>query len=271
MKQLCMKVRMSRQNYYKERKVRRRERIDEAFVVALVRQERYEQPRVGTRKLQRMLKAAFKEGGIRLGRDRIFEVLRKHGMLVPPLKRSFRTTEYKPTLPVFKNLIREKPPMGPNEQWVVDMTYIRTDDGFSFLAVIMDRYSRKIVGHHCCETLDAGGCLGALRKALAALPPGARPTHHSDRGCQYASHQYVGLLRRHGLAISMTEENHCYENAHAERVIGILKQEFGLGETFRKKEHVYRAVDQGIHLYNTKRLHTNLGYKTPEEVHENVA
>ena len=128
-------------------------------------------------------------------------------------------------------------------------------------------WSRKIVGHHAGDTLEAEGALRALERAVLTLGEGERPVHHSDRGCQYCCHAYVDALKKHGLGISMTEEAHCYENALAERVNGILKQEYGLGGYFRSKADAVKAIDEAILLFNTKRPHQVLRYKTPEHRH----
>lgn len=148
------------------------------------------------------------------------------------------------------------------------MTYIRTREGFLYLALVMDAWSRKIVGWHVGGTLEALGCLAAARMAMAELPASARPIHHSDRGTQYCCNDYVALLASRKLPISMTEENHCYENAKAERLNGILKEEYGLGGEFARKADVERAVRQAVTLYNERRPHTALAYRTPRAVHE---
>ena len=132
-------------------------------------------------------------------------------------------------------------------------------------------WSRKIVGFHVGASLETEGALSALTMALASLGSGARPVHHSDRGCQYASHLYVGKLQETGLQISMTEELHCYENALAERVNGILKQEYYLGSCFRNKNQAKAAVKEAVYLYNTRRPHMSLNYETPEKMHRFAA
>ena len=151
--------------------------------------------------------------------------------------------------------------------WVSDVTYLRSVEGFSFLALITDKWSRKVVGHYCADTLRAEGCLQALEKALESLPNQAKPIHHSDRGSQYCSHEYVNRLSERQLGISMTETDHCAENALAERMNGILKQEYGLGTEFVTKELAQKAVAQGIWLYNGRRPHTELDYQVPDKVH----
>ena len=268
---LCQRVGMSRQNFYKKRKYRRRRKVDECQILELVKEERKVQPRIGVRKLHKTLQSKFEEVDVSIGRDCLFELLAQEGLLVPPLPKAPRTTDSRHSLPVFQNEVREMAVNNPNEIWVGDLTYVRTLEGFSYLAVIMDRFSRKIVGYYCGQSLATETCLQALEQALGNLSKKSNPMHHSDRGCQYCSHKYVNRLQASGLGISMTEENHCYENAHAERVIGILKQEYGLGLQFRSHEQLVRAVDQAILLYNHRRLHKSLGYRTPNEVHNQVA
>lgn len=140
-----------------------------------------------------------------------------------------------------------------------------------YASLITDMASRKIVGAHIGDNLDARGCVSALEKALANLPYDKHPFHHSDRGSQYCCHEYVERLMRRKIPISMTEENHCYENAMAERVNGILKQEYELDQTFITKEQAMSAFYQAVYLYNHKRPHLSLNYKTPEEAHSGAA
>jgi putative transposase len=259
---------MTRANYYARRCRRQRQQVDGDLAVALVSAERKLQPRLGTRKLRVLIQAQLLAAGVKLGRDRLFEVLRAVGLLIEPLASEYpRTTDSYHCLPVFTNQIKDRTLSQPNEVWVSDLTYLRTEEGFVYLALVTDKYSRKIVGYHCGDTLEAMGCLGALEMALAALPAGARPTHHSDRGSQYCCHEYVNALVARGLGISMTEQDHCAENALAERMNGILKSEYGLGRRMKAKEQARRAVDQAVSLYNTRRPHTALGYRFPAAVH----
>ena len=197
--------------------------------------------------------------------------MREKGLLVPPLPKSPRTTRFESSLPVFHNLVAGLELTGPNQAWAADITYIRTDDGFLYLSLITDMWSRKIVGFHVGDSLETEGALFALAMALASLGRGAKPVHHSDRGCQYASHLYVGTLREAGLQISMTEELHCYENAMAERVNGILKQEYFIGSCFKNKKLAKDAVEQAVYLYNTRRPHMSLDYETPDKMHRIAA
>jgi putative transposase len=259
---------MTRQNFYQRRRRRQRALVDGELVAQLVIAERRQQPRIGTRKLHHLFKGQLEEAGVKVGRDRMFEVLRERELLVEPKAAEFpRTTHSAHSLPVFANQIKALEVNKPNEVWVADLTYLRTEEGFVYLALLTDKKSRKIVGHHCGDTLEVEGTLQALENALRDLPPRARPIHHSDRGSQYCCHAYVERLLERGMPISMTEQDHCAENALAERMNGILKTEYCLGGEFRTKAAARLAVDQAVHLYNTRRPHTALNFRVPGEVH----
>ena len=268
---LCGRAGMSRQNFYKSRKQRERRKVNEGLVKELVQRERAMQPRLGGVKLHRMLRGQLEESGVRLGRDRFFQALRHQGLLLEPLPKAPKTTCSVHSLPVFKNLVKELELTGPNQAWSSDVTYIRTRGEFMYLSLITDMSSRKIVGYHLGKTLETRETLKALEMALSAKPKGVRPIHHSDRGCQYCSHEYVNRLNEDQMPISMTEENHCAENALAERMNGILKQEYFLNAEFRSTEQAQRAVNEAVHLYNTRRPHRSLQYRTPEQVHRAAA
>lgn len=259
---------MSRQNYYAARRLRRRQEIDEALVLELVKRERRTQPRLGGRKLLHMVLGELAEAKVSIGRDRFFGLLAENDLLVVPKPRRARTTDSRHTLPVFRNLLAQAELDGPNQAWVSDLTYIRTAEGYLYAALITDAVSRKIVGAHIGDSLEAAGCLEALDQALAQLPTGMDPIHHSDRGCQYCCHAYVGRLRERGLKVSMTEVTHCYENALAEQVNGILKQEYELDGEFRSKAQAKKAFEQAVWLYNHRRPHLKLEYRCPAEVHD---
>jgi transposase InsO family protein len=268
---LCQKLEMSRQNYYKGRKLRRRREADGGLIEQLVRGERAVQPRLGGKKLFHILGPILAREGVKIGRDAFFEVLREKGLLLESLPGCPKTTNSRHSLPVFHNLVKDMELVGPNQAWASDITYIRTEEGFLYLSLIMDLWSRKIVGYNSGDTLETEGALLSLKMALSKLHGGTFPVHHSDRGSQYCSHLYVGELQAHSLKISMTEEMHCYENANAERLNGILKQEYGLGFSFRSKKQALEAVDEAVFLYNTKRPHTALKYDTPERAHRLAA
>lgn len=268
---LCDYVGMSRQNYYAARRLRRRREVDEALIVELVERERRMQPRIGGRKLLHLLRADLAEAKVSIGRDRFFEVLAEKNLLVTPKPGRPRTTNSRHSLPVFSNLLSGAEVSGPNQAWVSDLTYIRTEEGFLYAALITDVYSRKIVGGHIGDSLEAEGCLRALEQALEGLPPGEHPMHHSDRGCQYCCHAYVQRLQARELPISMTQIMHCYENAMAERVNGILKLEYEMDHTFRTKAQAKKAFEQAVWLYNHRRPHLSLKYQTPVQVHQEAA
>ena len=259
---------MSPQNYYARRKAWCRRGVDLELMLELVRAERKHQPRLGVRKLYYLIDLELKEAGVKMGRDRLFEELGKAGLLVERKRSEWpKTTHFDAHLPVFKNLIKRREVTGRNQVWVADITYIRTMEGFMYLGLITDKWSRKIVGFHLGETLETGSSLKALAMALKGLERSEKPIHHSDRGSQYASHAYVKTVRKAGLKMSMTEKNHSAENALAERVNGILKQEYWLDANFETKPEARKATVQGVNLYNNRRPHTALGYRTPEMVH----
>lgn len=263
---MCDELGMTRQNFYKSRRQRQRREIDESLILSLVHQERALQPRLGARKLLRRLRRELELAGVSIGRDRFLGLLWEHDLLVVCKRRSAGTTDSRHGWRVYENLLKNMTLTGPNQALVSDITYIRTREGFMYLSLVMDAFSRKIVGYDCSDGLEAEGAMRALSMALKQLPSGHNAIHHSDRGCQYCCHEYVGMLERAGVRISMTQENHCYENAQAERLNGILKQEYGLGDTFLFKREVPAAVAQAAWLYNESRPHEALGYEYPSQV-----
>jgi transposase InsO family protein len=259
---------MTPQNYYARRRARRRRAVDVEFVVELVRAQRREQPCLGGRKLYHLIGPELEKAGVKMGRDRLFAELKKAGLLVEPRPSEWpKTTRLDQTLPVFKNLVKVRKLTGRNQVWVADITYIRTEEGFLYLALVTDQWSRKIVGFKLAKTLTAEVSLQALNMGLKSLKKGEKPIHHSDRGCQYASHAFVQRIKQAGLRMSMTEKDHTAENAMAERVNGILKQEYWLDVSFETHRQAKRACVQAIWLYNTRRPHSSLAMKTPEQVH----
>ena len=264
---LCALAGFSRQAFYQERHARRRLAVAEDAVLELVKAQRRIHPRCGARKLHAYLRGDLAEMGIELGRDRLFELLRVRGLLVRRPRRGARTTDSRHGFRTWPNLVRNIVPTMPHQVWVCDLTYIRTDTGFLYLSLVTDAYSRKIVGFCAQDNLESEGCIKALAMAFAQLTQGAKPIHHSDRGTQYCCRAYVSALERRGCPVSMTEQNHCYENAMAERVNGILKQEYGLGGTFADKKQGAQAARQAVGIYNDLRLHTSLNYRTPSSVH----
>lgn len=264
---LCRLAGISRQGYYAGRRERGRKACEAEGLLEAVRRERALQPRIGTRKLQLLLRGR----GLAVGRDRLFEILRGEGLLVPPKKKAVRTTWYDQSLPVYRNLLYQLEPTGPNQVWVSDITYVCTDEGFLYLSLVTDLVSRLIVGWNAGDTNEASEAIKAVQLAMAQLPADRFPIHHSDRGSQYCCHDYVAVLQNRSLPISMTEQNHCYENGCAERVNGILKDEFNLDRVFRTKAQARSAIAQAIATYNTLRPHLSLQLRTPDEVHQRAA
>lgn len=229
----------------------------------MVQSQRREQPRIGTRKLHFALQQQFSSQQIKVGRDRLFEILRDYKMLVRRKKVYTKTTNSFHRFYKYKNLIKDILITKPNQVWVADITYLRMQNGFCYLALLTDLFSRRIVGYDVSNTLELAGCTRAFKRALVKAQPVSNVIHHSDRGIQYCSNQYVLELKKRGFQISMTEDNHCYENAVAERVNGILKDEFFLDQTFFNIEHAKRATKNAIDIYNNKRFHLSLQMKTP--------
>lgn len=269
--QTCRCYNLHRDAYYKSKQRKCKQDETANLVIELVKPERIVQSRVGVRKLYKELKIAFNMAGIKVGRDKLFEILREHNMLVKRKKASCKTTDSYHRFHKYKNLVKDMTVTEPNQVWVADITYIRTINGFCYLALITDMYSRKIVGYDISNSLELQGCLRAFKMALKQARPKAGLVHHSDRGIQYCSNLYVNELKKRNINISMTEENHCYENAIAERVNGILKDEFYLDQCFVNMQYASNATKNAIDIYNNKRLHLSLGYKTPNTVFKNIA
>jgi putative transposase len=269
--QVCACFDLNRDAWYKYQKRQKKREKMVSRVIDLVMLERKDQARVGTRKLYEALNPTFKLEQIKIGRDGLFDILREHNMLVRRKKAYCKTTDSHHRFHKYNNLIRDLKITRPNQVWVSDITYIRTIKGFCYLALITDVYSRKIVGYDISDSLELAGCLRALKSALRHVRPEPGLIHHSDRGIQYCSNQYVDQLKKRKIKISMTEENHCYENAIAERVNGILKDEFFLDQCFTTTSHASLATKNAIDIYNSKRLHLSLGYKTPNMMFKNVA
>ncbi|WP_033962396.1 IS3 family transposase [Psychroserpens jangbogonensis] len=262
---------LKRDAYYKfkNRDDTRLER--EQQIIKIVRQRRKSLPREGVRKLKKSLYNEFTKANLKVGRDTLFNVLRKHQMLTLRKKYRMRTTNSHHRFYKYSNIIKDIEINRPNQVWASDITYIRTVKGFCYLALITDMYSRKIVGYDLSDSLELNGCVRALNKAIYQAKNISGLIHHSDRGIQYCSNVYTQILKRKKINISMTEENHCYENAMAERVNGILKDEFYLDQTFANVAHAKRATKNAINLYNEIRLHLSLDYKTPNMVYLKTA
>ena len=268
---MCRYLNISPQAYYRNYQYRNKVEIEEDKILDFVRRERSKNPKLGVRKLYSKFRYYYPSNRIKIGRDKFFELLRKHDLLIKRRRRYCRTTNSNHSFRVYRNLIKEREATAPHQVWVSDITYINTYEGFLYLSLITDGYSRKIVGYEVNDTLEATGCLRALDKAIKQLSDNRYPIHHSDRGSQYCSYRYTKKLLERNLSISMTEENHCYENSKAERVNGILKDEYFLDVKFMSKSIARRACKQAIYYYNTDRPHLSLEMKTPQMVHNGVS
>ena len=203
-----------------------------------------------------------------MGRDKFFDLLRRRDLLVKRRRKYAVTTQSRHRFRVHQNLVKDYTPQEPHRVWVSDITYIRTGNGFKYLFLITDAYSRKVVGWELSSSLGLAGALKSLKMALKQCSTPTGLIHHSDRGFQYCSHEYVKRIESNGGRMSMGEAGNCYDNATAERVNGILKDEYGLDEHFKEEQHALRTVREAIFLYNEQRPHWSLGLKTPSQVHE---
>lgn len=239
-------------------------------VLKLVSEFRAEIPMLGTRKLLFLLIPEMEKHQIKMGRDLLYDLLRFHGLLIRRRKRMVKTTDSHHWLRKYPNLITHLSLTAPEQLWVSDITYIRTLEGFSYLSLITDAYSRKIVGHALHPSLEAVGCISALEMAVAGrkrLSPYIL-IHHSDRGIQYCSQSYTSILNADRIAISMTQSGSPYENALAERVNGIIKNEFFPKRVYQNHKEAKKNTTLIIGHYNEKRPHASLDYLTPQQAHQ---
>jgi putative transposase len=239
----------------------------EDMVIKLVQDIRRYQPKLGGKKLYKLLKPDLDKLEGSIGRDKFFDILRKRGLLVKRRKKYVTTTDSWHRFHKYKNKLKDKCLTGPNQAYVSDITYLRTRKGFVYLFLQTDAYSRKITGWDLSDSLAIDGAIRALKMTIRQCKTPKGVIHHSDRGIQYCCKEYVKILKRNKMEISMTEENHCYENAIAERVNGILKEEFLLDETFADEASVLKAVKEAIQSYNTRRPHWSLNLCTPQQIH----
>lgn len=266
---LCELFGVTRQAYYDAAEHEKKTSIAHMLVLSLVREYRSDIPLIGTRKLLFLLMPELEQHGIKIGRDQLFELLRFHGLLIRRRRRSVKTTDSHHWLKKYANLIKGLEVIGANQLWVSDLTYIRTLEGFSYLSLITDAFSRKIVGYDLYHTLEAVGCVNALKMAIAGLKRDSPYflIHHSDRGIQYCSAEYVKILEDENIAISMTQSGSPYDNALAERVNGIIKNEFYPKRIYQNHKEASKAITKIIQIYNSKRPHASIDYLTPDQAH----
>jgi transposase InsO family protein len=238
------------------------------LILDLVTAIRREIPGLGTHKLHHLLGSSFRASDIKMGRDKLHKLLASHNQLVKRKRMVPRTTHSDHRLKKYPNL-KDIEIARTESAWVGDLTYICVGHDFNYLSLITDAHSRKIVGYYLHPFLSAEGCLKALDRALGNRTKRDEPlVHHSDRGTQYCSFQYVNKLRHAGIMISMTDNGDPYENAMAERVNDILKADFQLNRVFKSRAEELLAVNLAIDNYNKVRPHMSCGYLTPDEAHE---
>jgi len=230
---LCGLFGKIRHAYYHKQWYLKEKDEQNVIVLEMVYLLRREMPKLGTRKLYYMLNPFFREHEVKMGRDALHKLIQENGLLIQRKRRYAQTTFSNHWLRKYPNLIKDLEVTEAEQLWVSDITYISLKDGFNYLSLITDAYSRKIVGYYLHKNLSNYGALEALQQALISRKSsGNNLIHHSDRGVQYCSSQYVDLLMSNNIQISMAEKGSPYENAIAERVNGILKTEFGLGKIF---------------------------------------
>jgi len=258
---ICNTLGFSRQAYYKRELMEpcKQEKVEQVWNEVL--EIRAKLPNLGVRKLHRKMTT-------KIGRDALFHLLRDRGMLSRLRAVRIVTTNSKHARQVYPNLIKDVKVTAPNQVWVSDITYLSTLEGFCYLALVTDIFSRRIMGYHLSTSMDKSLPLEALKKAFlfAGKPQGL--IHHSDKGSQYCSREYIEYLDSNGFSISMTGPNHCYDNAVAERVNGILKYEFELKLVQANPKAAKNLVANSVLLYNTYRPHLALAYKTPQAVYD---
>ena len=263
----CRLFGVNRQVYYRKKKAMQKKLETAEQVVSLVHDVRMQMPRIGTRKLYYLLEDRLKE--LRVGRDKLFAILSTNHMLVKPA-RSYRvTTDTHHRFRKHKNLIAQLTPTRPEQIWASDITYLGKNGSHQYLSLVTDLYSKKIVGYDVSASLSADSAIRALKMGLRQRAYKSKELiHHSDRGHQYCCDEYQEILKTREVKCSMTESYDPYANAVAERVNGILKQEFLLDNYVSKLPVMKEMVKNSIDIYNQFRPHYSCYMKTPEQMHK---
>lgn len=269
---LCGWFGITRQAYYQNSWKAIETLFEEELIIQEVKQIRKNHRRMGARKLHDKLQPFILAHGIKMGRDALFDLLSANHMLVRKRKRRIQTTNSFHWLRKYPNLIREFEPTAPDQLWVSDITYWKIRDKHVYISFITDAYSHKIVGYHLGETLEAVESIKALKMALSGLRPERhfQLIHHSDRGIQYCSSDYVKLLQDYEIQISMTENGDPLENAIAERLNGIIKDEYLYDQQVATVKEAKALLDATVALYNSDRPHMSIGNFTPEQIHQST-
>jgi putative transposase len=241
---------------------------EQQLVLEHIKQIRQEHPVMGCRKLYCMLQSFLLEHQIKIGRDALFDLLSAHKLLVRKRRRRVATTWSYHWLKKYPNLIKNWYPQMPEQLWVADITYVPTSKGFLYLSLITDAYSHKIMGYHIADNLEAIHTTKALEMAIASLTKSHQLIHHSDRGLQYCSSEYVELLKRDNFQISMTENGDPLENPIAERINGIIKNEYLKYYSITNQSNAMQLLEKIVWKYNQQRPHQSINMLTPEIVHQ---
>ena len=259
----------SRNAYYNQLKSNVKNLAIEQFVMEQVKEKRREQSRVGTRKIYLDIKQNLEKNGIKIGRDKLFKILKDNDLLIKPKKKYTKTTDSYHHFYKHKNTIKNMTIDCPEKVWVADITYIKIKNEHAYLFLITDAYSRKIVGWNLDTNMRVSDGIKALKMAVKNREYDGQLYHHSDRGIQYCNPRYIEQLQKHNIIPSMTDKDHVYQNSLAERVNGILKQEFDIDIGFDSLKEARFVIKYVIDIYNNKRRHTSLHYLTPNFVHLN--
>ncbi|WP_231632369.1 IS3 family transposase [Mangrovimonas sp. TPBH4] len=262
---------MSKQAFYKRLKTQQKQEIDQQKLISLVKGYR---KKVGSKtggiKLYSELKQDFINANIKIGRNKFYRFLKLNSLLVPKAKNYITTTNSNHMFKKYKNLVKDHVPTRPEQLWVSDITYIKTENGHNYLALVTDAYSKQIMGYKLDSHMRTSLCKDALAMAIKNRKyPNQKLIHHSDRGFQYCNPKYSQFAEQNGITMSMTEQYDPYENAVAERINRTLKHEYGLKQTIKNTELAQKMTQQAVYIYNNLRTHFSLDLRKPAEVHLN--
>ena len=262
---LCELFGYTKQAYYQNISRKCIAEAKDDITLQLVLEIRKDMPKLGTRKIHYILRDKY---DVDIGRDHLFDIMRDNDLLSRKHKRKYKTTYSAHNLRTYPNAIIDVVPSRPNEIWVSDITYIIFGYTFKFLFLITDAYSKKIIGWKYSDSLATDNAIFALKMALKQRKGKEHLIHHSDRGTQYCASRYIALLAKHKILPSMTESGDPRENGIAERVNGILKQEFIEQCHDITIENAESKIAMMIEIYNNKRPHLSLGMLTPSQAHQ---
>ncbi|MDX6747361.1 IS3 family transposase [Polaribacter sp. PL03] len=262
---------MSKQAFYKRLKAQQKQQIDHLKLIKMVKDYR---KKVGSKtggiKLHTELKQDFINAEIKIGRDKFYSFLRLNKLLVPKSKNYITTTNSNHMFKKYKNLVKDHVPTRPEQLWVSDITYIKTQNGHNYLALVTDAYSKQIMGYKLDNHMKTSLCKDALAMAIKNRKyPNQKLIHHSDRGFQYCNPKYTEFAENNGITMSMTEQYDPYESAIAERINRTLKYEYGLKQTIKNTDLAQKMNKQAVYIYNNLRTHFSLDLRKPAEVHLN--